>query len=563
MNTQKRIEAGLRMMSGHTPTPRINAELLQERLRRREKQINFTRAISAVAAVAVLITGTVLLLSVIGRNAVKTTLTLDSSAGIAISLNSRDEVIAVTATDQRGVRALSGYDPSDRDLSLVTVSLISYLIDHDTLNRYDNTVLVSSEDSDLSDTVAGYVGEAYAERDFAGAVLSQGTVAEPEVERLSAKYHITSGKAQLTRELIESDRTMSYGALARMSVNDLNLIADSIGLTYEYITVSGVSSRLQYLPAQQVENIVVEDLGHGSVAVRTRFDARNGELLYRLTVQDGDFTYTYSLVAATGEIITVIRAGQNSVEVIVNQTSSTARSEIVENGGEGYTPVIQPTEAIVPVPEPTKATGDNPPAAVEPTGAPTSAATEPVTESKAGETPAAPKGIDLTSDQYYSVPADLKSAGYILRKPADSWRKLDSNLVFSGLYTVPREGSDQQFVSGEAAVIGNARQLARFLSVYDYPYTALRDGKETAFDPSALDDDYFRTKALVVAVYELDNMPYEFSINDIYTDGERLYADAAYTTPDNIRTWYTTSRHICIYEIDSAELRADMQLELY
>ena len=577
MTAEQNIEKRLRAMSAHTPTPSLDMTRLNSGIEKHRKLIRMTKLISTAAAAIVLIMSAVIIASAVARNQVYSVVTIDSSGSICMNLNRDGEVVSITANDQNGKRALRGFERTSNDPGKAVAELIDHMVDSEFLTVYDNTVLVTADNDDdaveeaLRSEISDAVGAAYADLGFEGAVLSQNCDDSREAQRLSSRYHISRGKAQLLRELIAADSTMSYRSLSRLNVNDLNLIADSIDLDYRTITESGESSSLRYLKEGEAAKIVIDDLSADNTAdITIRLDARDGELIYRLTVQSGKTVYSYNLVAESGEIITTIKISQNRAEIIVDNKSSTARAD-------DRTPAyIPPADTVVTTPVTPSATE----AAAEPIVIPTESravetptvAPQPVTSDPTvpqptpsdseSERSAIPDSVDLNASEYYRVESTMLDTGYSFppwTNPPENGYAPDHTEAFRGVAYDLKAVKGQEFQSGAVAVIGNTTQLRSFLADHGYAYA---DGGKS-FDTSRYTDSFFKTKSLIISAYDLQNYNYSFYIKDMLIDGDTLYLDTATEQAADLPSVTYLAHDLCACDIDRSQLQNVSKLILY
>ncbi len=575
MTTEKDLEKRLKAMSAHTPSPVLDVGRLNRELEKQQKRARLVKMISAAAAAIVLITGAVIFAASDARRQVASVITLDSGASISVKLNQNGEVVEITAADQRGNHALKGFSNSSSSADAVTAALITHLIENGTLSEYDNTVLLTAESSGkdaeaLRSDMADAVETAYADNRFSGALLSQTSDDDRTTARIASRYHISHGKAQLLRELIGADSTLSYRSLCRMNVNDLNLIADSIGLDYADITAIGSSSTLGYLAQEEAVRIAVEQLGGSRSGVRVRMDARDGELLYRLTVKDGRTTYLCNLVASSGEIITVIKNGSGAEEILVDRRSATASDQ----ADLPFVPAQNTPVSIQPDPQTSDAdvsdesNPSQPPASTEAASPADSSSQSASAQTAPTTAPSAASGshelIPFTSKAYYSCDTDLLHAGFSTppwETPPESSRVIRSSGLFYGNCYESTADSGQQFLSGKLVFICNTDQLNRFLGDHPHDYT---DENGRSLDVSRFTDAYFKTGSLVLTAYDLQNYNYDFSItDDMRIDGGTLYINTAMSYPDDLPTSSYIAHDLCVYEIDRTDLQAVTQLRLY
>lgn len=204
-----------------------------------------TCAMAIVLVVALVCTGVVL--GVGGKQtAVAATVTLDVNPSVEIKLGKTQRVVDVTALNSDGVAIIGDMKFNGCTLDVAVYALIGSMVTQGYFSM-SNSVLVSvdSDSQSMYDELVGYVTEKVTvtlhDRQVQASVLSQWIQDNDVAKDISRTYGISVGKAQLITKILNNAAEGAYNAeqLAKLSVNDLNLILESLNLDDDVLTHSG------------------------------------------------------------------------------------------------------------------------------------------------------------------------------------------------------------------------------------------------------------------------------------------------------------------------------------
>ena len=103
-----------------------------------------------------------------------------------------------------------------------------------------------------------------------------------ELKALAEQYGISEGKAYWVQMLTAADSTLSADVLAKLSINDLALLAEARNLKYDYV---GTANDTAYIGLEKAKEIAIAKAGGGDV-VSIELDVEDGVMVY-----EGEIVY--------------------------------------------------------------------------------------------------------------------------------------------------------------------------------------------------------------------------------------------------------------------------------
>ena len=273
---------------------------------------NTIRNFTAIAAAAVLVIGGGAGLAVYNNNyRVASTISLDVNPSVEITANKKEDVLAVTALNDDGRKIIGDMDFSGSSIDVTVNALIGSMLREGYLTDLANSILISVEDNDaahgaqLQKKLAEDVNAILAVNAFDGAVLSQTVVKDSDAWTLADEYGITAGKAQLVSEIVAGNPVHTFDELAKLSINELNLLSTNPTVTTTAESV-GQASDKAYIGRDRAKEIALENAGITEEAVRTleiEIDYEGGKMVYEVEIYADQKEYEYDIHAETGEIV--------------------------------------------------------------------------------------------------------------------------------------------------------------------------------------------------------------------------------------------------------------------
>ena len=256
-----------------------------------------------------------------GANAVDSVVMLDVNPSLSMDVSAQERVLSVTPFNQDAETILGDMDLTGTDLDVAVNALIGSMLQNGYLSDLQNAILVSVENQDaaksaqLQQHLTDTINSVFQGGSLEGAVLSQTVTESPDLSALAQQYGISLGKASLIQEVIAQDSTLTFAALAPLSVNEIALITESRHLTAQSVTQTGTASTKAYVTAEEAKNAALAHAGVSESDVgqlEIEFDSEDGLMVYEVEFYAGGREYDYDINARTGEVVGFSQEGGGS-----------------------------------------------------------------------------------------------------------------------------------------------------------------------------------------------------------------------------------------------------------
>ena len=197
----------------------------------RPKRRSHARALIAACLTLVLVGGT-------GgvfyqrANAVASVVSLDVNPSIELKVNQKEKVLSCTPLNQEAEAVLSGMgggaDLKGAKLEVAVNAVVGALVSSGYLDSLSSAIMISVEDQDqdraarLRQELTGTVDSVLQSQSSGAAVLSQTVDASADLDQQAREYHISTGKANLVNQVIAQNDSLSFDALAKLTVEELS-----------------------------------------------------------------------------------------------------------------------------------------------------------------------------------------------------------------------------------------------------------------------------------------------------------------------------------------------------
>ena len=237
-------------------------------------------------------------------------------------------------------------DLTGTDLEVAVNAIIGSLLKHGYVDELANSVLISVEDDDLTrgaaleEKLTGEISQVLESASINGAILSQSFATDDALQQKAEEYGISQGKAALIQTLVDSSSHLTFESLVGLSINELNLLANSeaaADLTdqsgeQESIRSTGTASQSGYVG---VDAATQTALTHAGVQqsqldyLEADYDYEDGRMVYEVEFGVSGVEYEYDIDAATGAIIKAEQEGQTI------QTPAPGQTQQPQGGSSG------------------------------------------------------------------------------------------------------------------------------------------------------------------------------------------------------------------------------------
>ena len=229
-----------------------------------------------------------------------------------LEVNKEEKVLKAQALNDEGTKILEDMDLKKTDLDVAVNAIIGSMVKNGYISEIANSILVSVENDnktkgeEIQNKVSNEISEILKGLNINGAVLSQTVETKTELEKTAKEYGITVGKAQLIEEIISKNHTLHYEDLAKMTINELNLIKDSKEVKTDKVKTTGTSSTKSYIGEAKAKDIALKHAGASESKIydySIDFDSDGGILVYEIEFNTKNYEYEYDVNAKTGEIV--------------------------------------------------------------------------------------------------------------------------------------------------------------------------------------------------------------------------------------------------------------------
>ena len=244
--------------------------------------------------------------------AVDSVVSFDVNPSIELRINSKSKVVDVETLNANGEKVIGEMDLEGASLDVAVNAILGSMIRNGYLNEAANSILVSVNNRDsakaaeLQKKITSDVNTALQGLTFEGAVITQTVTTSDDLAALAAQHGISEGKARLIQRILSQDSRYTFEALAKLSVNELNLITESGKLHLENVQSNGSASEKKFIgkEAAQQAALTHAQLTEADVTRLTaELDTENGIMVYEVDFHTAEFEYEYDINATTGAVI--------------------------------------------------------------------------------------------------------------------------------------------------------------------------------------------------------------------------------------------------------------------
>ena len=238
---------------------------------------------------------------------------IDVNPSIELKINRQEKILSANPLNEDANVILDGMDLKGVDLDIALNALIGSMLKNGYVNELRNSVLISVENEDeaksaaLSQRLTDEVNKLLADSSIQGAVLSQTLTGTEDLEQLAQTYGISPGKAAIIQLLVEQDPTLTFEDMAKLSINDLNLLLSAKNTDLNNnITSVGAASSGAYIGEEKAKSIAAD---HAQVSLsettfqKVELDYEDGRVVYEVEFYIAGTEYEYEIDAVDGTVL--------------------------------------------------------------------------------------------------------------------------------------------------------------------------------------------------------------------------------------------------------------------
>ncbi len=284
------------------------------------KMRSFARAVGALAAALVMVFGGAFAYNLVESGRVDSLVMLDVNPSLEIRLNKNDRVLGVEAKNDDAVRVLDNMDLKNTHIDVAVNALIGSMLKFGYIHENANSVLLSVEGADheksvllqrnLTQSISAHLNAAN------GAVISQALSDDEALRALADENQISFGKAALVQKILNENGHLAFADLARLSVNELNLLVGSKGIQAQGLEAQGSASDAGYIGEESALKAAIAHAGvqEDSIAgARVEMDYDDGAIVYDVEFLFGNIEYEYEINAKDGGVAEYSKEGSDEI----------------------------------------------------------------------------------------------------------------------------------------------------------------------------------------------------------------------------------------------------------
>lgn len=235
----------------------------------------------------------------------------DVNPSIELEVNRSETVINAIPLNREAEVVLGNMKLKGVDLDTAVNAIIGSMVKNGYINDIRNSILISvdSKDTDkgvqLQKRLSEDVNNLLSRYEVQGAVLAQTLKEDNHIRELAKNYNITLGKATLIDLLIKENCLLKFEELAKLPINDINLLITAQHTKIQDISTKGNASSKGYIGENKAESIARDYLGEDISDIRktsVEMDYEDGRMIYEVELYTSDGEHEFEIDAVTGEI---------------------------------------------------------------------------------------------------------------------------------------------------------------------------------------------------------------------------------------------------------------------
>ena len=237
---------------------------------------------------------------------------IDVNPSLELRTNHAEKVLSVTALNNDAEIVLDGMNLKNVDLDVAVNALIGSMLKHGYVDKDKNSVLITVENSntkkgfELQEMLAEKINSVLHENALDGAVISHTVSEDDQLRALAEKYNISIGKAALIDLLVSQDDRLNFEDIAKLGINEINLLITAREPNLQGMTVSGHANSSAYIGEEKAKASALDDADVNAEAAtftKAKLDYDEGRMVYEVEFYTADADYEYEIDALDGRVI--------------------------------------------------------------------------------------------------------------------------------------------------------------------------------------------------------------------------------------------------------------------
>ncbi|MGI6326551.1 MAG: PepSY domain-containing protein [Saccharofermentanales bacterium] len=276
------------------------------------KKPRWTKTLSRIAAVLVLVAVGISGYFVYGAQAVDSVISFEVNPNLEIKINKNEKVLDVIPLNDEARDVIGNMKFKNTDLEMAVNALIGSMLKNGYINDMQNSILVSVENkneakrTELGQRLRAEIMALLKAGSIDGAVLSQSLSDDDDVKTVATENEITRGKAQIILQLVSENPKYTVEELAKLSINELNILIGARHIKLENTSIEGTASTKVFIGKDNAVKIALDHAGVTASEARdleVELEYDDGRWIYEVEFKANNKEYDYDIKALTGKIL--------------------------------------------------------------------------------------------------------------------------------------------------------------------------------------------------------------------------------------------------------------------
>lgn len=246
------------------------------------------------------------------------TIALDVNPGIELTVNRKNKVESIVATNDDGTAILENLNLEGAELSHAIETVVTSLLNEGYLTTDANSILVSVNSGSekkaigLQALISEKITQMLSEEGLKASVLSQSVDKNDKISALADEHNMSAGKARLINELVTKDGRHTFDELSKLTINELSILLRETNLMPNDVKSNGEASRDSYITKEKAIEIAAKKIGAQSsdlyrIDVELDYSVNDsynkGNMVYDVEFIYEEREYKFDIDAKSGEIL--------------------------------------------------------------------------------------------------------------------------------------------------------------------------------------------------------------------------------------------------------------------
>lgn len=273
---------------------------------KKARLVSFKKALSIAAAVAIILTSGIAGFLVAKLDLVDSVISFDVNPSIELEVNKKEKIIEAQPLNKDAEKVLGNMDLKGSDLSVAVNAIIGSMIRNGYIDELSNSILITVDNKDakksaeLEKKLLDEIKSILNDEDFDSEVISQTINKSKELVKLAETYGITSGKAQLIKQITDKDKKYSFKDLATLTIHQLNSI-----LSGEKVEIATNNTTKKVIGKTKAKSIALEAAGFKKKDIfnlSCELDDSKANMFYKVVFDTDLDEYVYEIDIYSGKI---------------------------------------------------------------------------------------------------------------------------------------------------------------------------------------------------------------------------------------------------------------------